>query len=455
MSQQHNPIANLITKIQQHWIKEVSSDPNSRIVQWLIDPGEVKLYHAFLQLESTRAGELPEMIVAQITPFQSADTFSAAIAATWMDAYVRDTTLAKTGNDCGNFRLPNSPEYHLQPFRREQDLLYLLKAFRQNFLPGRKLTLALLPDHISSLNAYEQWMHLVKKSCITDGITFVAFVPRNTRNADGFPDDSPSVIKTISLSLDLEGSINKIATSGDPLNPEVHLRNHLFKMSKAVQNNSLTGLRTAGASCLSYQLRFGNMALIATAHIIFAGMLFNFKTYQDIESTLQKGLRFAKRGMQLGDQSCKPLIVQCYGHLAACNQLNNNRQDAILNYQQQASFASNCGLHLQAITAWQQAATLAKDHDHLLHLQLLEEAWDFSKQMPVAELSHSDFYAIGLALFDRMQEQKQYAAADEVGNRMTEVYGPGWEAKTRQKAEGAKSKKAQVVEYEHTAFHPV
>ncbi len=445
MSHQHNPIAHLITKIQQHWRNEISADPACRVVRWLIDPAEVRLYQGFLQLETSKDGDLPEMIVAQLTAVHSADTFSAAVATTWLEAYERDKTFAGLQSIAPLFQSTNIHEYYAQPVGREKDLADLLSTFKTTYLKDRTLVLALMPVSVSSTGAFERWIRLMNETQIPDGIVLVAFIEgHNTALNRPSSSDSP-IIKTVSLTLHLEESIRKIALAGDPLNPETHLRQFIFKMSTAVQRRNPNELKTTAAACINYQIRCGSMASIATAHIIYAGMLFNFKPYNEIEKILNNGLRFASRGHQSGDISCKPLMVQFYGYLAACCHLNNKGDQAICWYQQQALCASSFGLHLQAIAAWQQAAALAQNTNRRLHLQILQQAFEFSQQIPIEEIMHSDFHFIGLALYNRLQEQKEYSRADDINNRMTAIYGSDWEQKCRQKAGAGKSKEANLA----------
>ena len=70
MSKEHNPIARLISQIQQKWINEIGTNEEIQLVRWLIKPDQKRLYRGFLKLESTPYGSLPCVSVALLTPFE-------------------------------------------------------------------------------------------------------------------------------------------------------------------------------------------------------------------------------------------------------------------------------------------------------------------------------------------------------------------------------------------------
>lgn len=71
MSSEHNPIAALISQIQQKWNDEASPlTDDIKLFRWLIKPDEMRLFEGFLKLESSEHGSIPEVLVAMLTPFQ-------------------------------------------------------------------------------------------------------------------------------------------------------------------------------------------------------------------------------------------------------------------------------------------------------------------------------------------------------------------------------------------------
>ncbi|WPV70092.1 hypothetical protein [Chitinophaga sp. LS1] len=76
---EHNPIAQLVLKIQQAWMDKVANKPTFKFVSVLIKPEESRVYEGFCKLESTANGRLPEVFVTQLTAFTDTDTFSGAL----------------------------------------------------------------------------------------------------------------------------------------------------------------------------------------------------------------------------------------------------------------------------------------------------------------------------------------------------------------------------------------
>ena len=76
MLSEHNPIAQLVTQIQNKWIADASPFPKLKIIRWLIKPEEARLFEGFLKLESTEHGAIPEILVAMLCPFKDETTYS-------------------------------------------------------------------------------------------------------------------------------------------------------------------------------------------------------------------------------------------------------------------------------------------------------------------------------------------------------------------------------------------
>src|SRR5260221_5425506 len=151
MSNEHNPIAQLVTQIQQKWAAEVSPHQEYKLVRWLIDPDQSKLYEGFLHLESTPHGRLPEMFVTLFKPFRSKESHTNDLVRTWLETYDKDQ---KTFDQ---LRLKNpSYNWNNSHFRKkvvsdemntEAFFLEMLESFYSAVgMPDRMLTVALMPQ---------------------------------------------------------------------------------------------------------------------------------------------------------------------------------------------------------------------------------------------------------------------------------------------------------------------
>ena len=91
MNNEHNPIAQLVSKIQNKWNSDVTPHGHLRLVRWLIIPSQARLYEGFLRLESTAHGSIPDMVIALLTPFKSTERHSSTIIKDWIESYRKDS----------------------------------------------------------------------------------------------------------------------------------------------------------------------------------------------------------------------------------------------------------------------------------------------------------------------------------------------------------------------------
>ena len=159
MNNEHNPIAQLVSKIQNKWNSDVTPHGHLRLVRWLIIPSQARLYEGFLRLESTAHGSIPDMVIALLTPFKSTERHSSTIIKDWIESYRKDSenieSYAKNNPDFvwdpGNFEKKISKEAY------QNNLLFIemAKAF-QEALPERNrvLTFALYPYSIEDTKEY-------------------------------------------------------------------------------------------------------------------------------------------------------------------------------------------------------------------------------------------------------------------------------------------------------------
>jgi len=181
MNNEHNPIAQLITQIQRTWLEEISPYPKCKLIRFLIDPNETKLYEGFLKLESSPHGKLPDLFIVFLTPFHSIETHSHDILNTWFECYDEDQ---KTFDQ---FRITN-PGYSWNDKRfREQNeknelnadsiLLEMLSSFYSSLqLPERKLVLTLMPYSINDTKQYQSWLKTIMSKGIPDNIQLCIFL---------------------------------------------------------------------------------------------------------------------------------------------------------------------------------------------------------------------------------------------------------------------------------------
>ena len=93
MNNEHNPITQLVNKIQQKWLDEISPNDHLKLVRWLIKPDQARLYEGFLRLESTPNGSLPEVTIVLLSEFEDKEMHSQRLAKDWIENFKKDTAL--------------------------------------------------------------------------------------------------------------------------------------------------------------------------------------------------------------------------------------------------------------------------------------------------------------------------------------------------------------------------
>src|SRR5689334_7806802 len=163
MINEHNPIAQLITKIQQHWAQEVTPFPDIKLIRILIDEQESRLYEGFLKLESSANGKLPEFFVALLTPFSSKRTYSRDLINAWLDAFERDKDVFDQVASQGRRLTWDHRKYREEQMNEAVNadvlLLQMLSTFQSALgVPNQHLTVALFHYSIGSISEFRDWV---------------------------------------------------------------------------------------------------------------------------------------------------------------------------------------------------------------------------------------------------------------------------------------------------------
>jgi tetratricopeptide (TPR) repeat protein len=445
MNNEHNPIAQLITTIQQKWASEITPF-HYQFIRWLINEEEGKLYEGFVHIESTPHGKLPEIFVAFLTPLKSRYSFSHDLLETWLQAFDEDKkTFNKLEADGNAFK------WDAAPYRKklasdeditEQLLLEMIASFHKALkVPNRKLTVVLLPNSVSSINEYQQWLHNVLKAGVPDGIQFCMFDYVEDRYLDDFFQKLDEGIgKTVLLKLNLAEAESKLMQTGDPNSPQVQLRKYILKMGEAAGAKDLGKLMYWGNEFIDAMTKSKIKSLMASAYIAFAGMLFNFKEYAEIERLLQKGLKIAQAGSASGDVACNALVIQFYSFIASNYQLNKKYKLSIEWFCKKAEVSIKSKLFPFAISAYRQAASIAEKHDFYQYQNILTKGFSVGESLGKEELIYTDYAFVGLDYFQFVERKGEMDICTRIDNKMKEVFGKAWKEDTKDKLNAANKK---------------
>lgn len=449
MSSEHNPIAALISQIQQKWNDEGSPFTDEiKLFRWLIKPDEMRLFEGFLKLESSEHGSILEILVAMLTPFNDTASYSSGLINDWIKSFQEDE---KTKDKLNSKNISADWDYSAfskagASLNQEQQLINMLFSFHQKMIGGeKKLMVALFPRSISETQEFSFWLNALLKCKIPREITFLVFDFIGDNYFENVCDKYPDASKSLHVNLDLDGAVNKIAKSGNPNSVEYKLRECILEMGNAVQSNNIDKLNNWGQRALEVTHKSGIKSAFSSAHIIYAGMLFNFKKFNEIDTLLHQGLAITKKGLELNDDACKPLLIQYYGYMAASLQLQNKLKEAIIAYAKQGDVAVEHQLNMMALMPYQQAYTLAKKHLSEQFPLFLQKAFETGAELSKEEQQSSNLQGIAYDYMQLLEEGNQMKEATDVNTEMIKIFGIEWkESGETMSAFNLKSKQATV-----------
>lgn len=446
MNTEHNPIAVLVSKIQHKWNAEVHPSNEYKLVRWIIRPEQARLYEGFLKLESSPHGSVPETFVVMLTAFNTKKNFSRELIGHWLEQYKEEKEKLKNENSTLDFLSWDFSEIEKQLQVKNADtdqlLMEMLHSFQQSLSDKKKpVVLAMMPKTVSSVNEFTDWLNDRLKQGIPEFVRFSVFDYEEERYFDDLFKRFKSSTKSLALPIDLQGAINKLSKMGDPNSPEVQFRTCMQEMGEATSANNPERLDKWGAKALEIAQRSGKKGFFASAHLIYAGMLFTFKKYEQINDLLESGLRLAQLGLNEGDETCKVSIIQIYAYMAASKQHNGQEVEAADLYVRQGELAIQYGFGIQALTAWWQAYNIYQKKDQKVYHALMEQAYQHGITFTTQELQHSCFSYIAFDYHDYLSNLKQMDKCKEIDAFMHTIEGEDWKEKVEKYKNDTKHKK--------------
>ncbi|MDQ2752061.1 MAG: hypothetical protein M3R72_03465 [Bacteroidota bacterium] len=432
MLSEHNPIAELIHQIQQKWIQEAYPFPDYKLIRWLIKPGEARLYEGFLKLESTEHGAIPEVLVAMLTPFKSAGTYSYDLISDWITAFENDAkTKDKLKEKQGTSEVWNFEAFRIKEIPQnatcDDELIGMLVQFHQQAMhKNMRLVVVLFPYSIQEMTSFKQWLVNLLKKNLPAFLSFMIFDHIGENYYDSVFEKYPAVTKSLHINLDLDGAVSKINKMGNPNDPEVQLRECILQMGNAVQKKDASLLQHWGEKALQVTQCSGLKSLYASAHIVYAGMLFNFKQFEKIDSLLNKGLIIARQGVQTEKASCHPLIVQFYGYMAASKQHQKKLAESVIFLENQGDAAVEYGLAIMALAPYHQAYAISKKVIPERYNDLIQKAYAAGCLLQIEEQLNSSFPAIALEYMQWQLAKHKMEEAIQTDAALNHSLGNGW-----------------------------
>ena len=435
MHNEHNPVAQIIYRMQALWRQKIM--PDTALVRWLLKADEHRMYEGFCRLEASPHGAVDELFVFFYTPFESAATFSRDIIQHWLKEINDEGNKAMLEKAATSIQIPDWRHFEKEPAEGYDTLLIqLMAAFRElSPAPVRPLVLSILPNSISSPAAFAQWISNFAAQQIPAGLRLLVFDHTEGNYWGSIFEKYGSRAITLYEDLQLDAAIREIATGGDARQPDVQFRRCMYAMGDAASKKQLTVLHQWGNKAIEVGTKSGQKTLLATAYITYAGMLFTFKEHALIHQLLDNGIGVCKQAVAMGDAAAISLLLQFYGYKAAAFQHQKETKPAMEWFLRQGREAKQYGLYTQSVAAYHKAFLMAQfNRRYEDQAMALEEALQNTPFLHADEIQSSEFPYI---VYEYLQLQgmnltKENEKAGAAVQKMESIYGTAWKETVRQ-----------------------
>jgi len=322
----------------------------------------------------------------------------------------------------------------------------MLAAF-QKALPNPELpvVLSLYPYSITDTDDYQAWIETMMQTGFPDRVRLMIFDFVEDAQFDKMMKQYPEISKSLSVPLDIEGAINKLAESGNQNDPTVQFRKCMVNMSKCAGQKNLDGLHKWGERGLAIMRKTGIKSNYATAYIIYASMLPNFKKYEQIETLSKKALNIASKGFELGDKVCQSLIIQSYGLLASNYQMQKKLKKAGQLYNTQAEKCVEFGMEMQALTAWWLAYTALRKKDRDESKAIIKKAYELGVGIEKESLKVSPMRYLAADYYKITEDNDDEELCASINYFMTELNGENWREEVQHHQKNMKKRKLSIA----------
>jgi hypothetical protein len=427
---EHNAITVRIDEMVQVWKKNVQ--PQHRLIRWMLKPEEHRMYEGFCRLEASPHGKLENLFVFFYTHVNQANTFSHAFIENWLKEYddpQNQQLLAKAGKGVWDISIFRTAVTENDYAACDQLLPAMIQSYR-NYIgqPDTLFVLGLLPKQMSSPQQFLLWMQQWMEQPKHPGIQLLVFdhVQENFWG-EVFENYSDYAV-TLKHDLRMQEAIRQIATAGAATDPYAFFRKCMFEMGEAANKKNKPLLNEWGEKAIESAKKTGDKSLLATAYLTYAGMLFNFKDHELINSLLDTGIRLCKQEIANNNESLKPLLLQYYTYKGADCQIQKERKEALEWFMKAGDEAVVYDFITQAVSAYYKAWVFA-DYKGWKEekLQAAQKALQLTNRLSEEEIQASEYPFMAYDYVQMKQREEDDLLAAEVSAKMTGAYGDDWQ----------------------------
>ena len=426
-SNEHNPIAVRISKIAKLWTNTRKSKPKAKIFQLICNQEDFILVSGFIQIEASEHGKSMDSFLMFSVDFENENQFLYDFINEWLTSFERDLEKYPSWNweDFeklkGNFRLlPNNDSNALKEF-----LIELLISFKKFEAKKENLiVIGLVPKKVSD---YQKFNAFLKKTIelIPDdyGILTIDFKGKE-KHTELVSDLDLLGAQMVIPDQNMAGSYKELATQGNPNNPQVKFRKCLFEIGESAAKNDREKVHYWGKQMLDVTQSTGDRSFWASAHLIYAGFLFQFKDDNNILKLLDKGIRIAEAEYKNNPQLAGTLI-QLYSYKASYYSISGKTDEAIQNFLKQSEIAEEAEMIEQMILAHIYALLIIKNDNNNLYKKIINKSFQKGYDLSDELLKVINFAFITDKYLD-LNNEIMISEKYQIEDRMKSIYGNNW-----------------------------
>lgn len=429
-SNEHNPIAIRINKIARLWADTREKKPKGKFFQLICNQEDFILVNGFIQIEASEHGKSMDSFLMFSVDFENENQFLSDFINEWLTSFERD--------------LEKHPDWHWEGFEKlKEDFLLLpsnnsdtLKDFLIELLISFKkfeskkenlIVIGLVPKKVADYPKFNTFLKKIIVLIPDDyGILAIDFKGKE-KHTQLLSDLDLLGAEIVIPDQNMAGSYKELATQGNPNDPQVKFRKCLFEMGESAAKSNKEQVHYWGKKMLNITQSTGDRSFWASAHLMYAGFLFQFKNDSNIIKLLDKGIRISETEYKKNTQLAGTLM-QLYSYKASYYSIVGKKDEAIQNFMRQAEIAEEMEMIEQMILANIYALLVIKNENGNLYKKIIEKS--FQKGYPLSDelLKVINFAFITERYLDQNASEITLSEKIQIEDRMKSIYGNNWRA---------------------------
>ena len=428
MSNEHNPIAVRISKISKLWTNTREKKPQARFFQLICNQEDFILVNGFIQIEASEHGKSVDSFLMFSIDFENENQFLSDFINEWLNAFERD--------------LKKYTEWHWEDFEELKEEFQLLsnknsgnlKEFLEKLLLSFKkfesknnnlIVIGLVPKKVSDYQKFNVFLkRLVSTTSDDYGLLVIDFKGKEKHNGL-YLDLNSLAARIIVPDQNMAGSYKELATQGNPNDPQVKFRKCLFEIGESATKNDKEEVHYWGKQMLDVTQSTGDRSFWASAHLIYAGFLFQFKDDSNTLRLLDKGIRISETEYKNNPQLAG-ILIQLYSYKASYYSIAGKTDEAVQNFIKQSEIAEDVQMVEQMILANIYALLLIKNESSYLYKKIIKNSFDKGYALSDELLKVINFAFITEKYLHLDNIEMTTSQKYEIEDRMTSIYGKDW-----------------------------